>query len=149
MPVTNISARWGSDGSQIFSDKGTARDLLQLDATNAAAKLPTRLLLGVSTVAAAGAGSNASDATALGSTAAVHVVTAGDDDKGVVLPAAVAGDVKIILNSGSAGLKIWPATDDKINNGSANAAIVILENTCAILVATAGDNWAAVYTANS
>jgi len=98
---------------------------------------------------AAAAGSVQGDATALGSAAIVHVVTGGNDTTGVILPSAAAGDVKVVLNSGSAGLKIYPATSDKINNGSANAAITILENTMAILVATAADNWGAIFTANS
>lgn len=104
---------------------------------------PTALSAG--TVAATGSAQG--DAAVITNT--VTAVTAGDDTKGVVLPTAVPGDLRVILNSGSAGLKIYPATSDKINNGSANAAITILENTTAILVATAVDNWAATYTVNS
>lgn len=95
----------------------------------------------------AATGSTQGDAAAI--TTRVTAVTAGDDTKGVVLPTAIPGDQRVILNSGSAGLKIYPATADKINNGSANAAITILENTTAILNATAVDNWAAVFTVNS
>lgn len=105
------------------------------------------LNLEVGTVAATG--SVQGDAAALGSAAIVHVVTAGDDTKGVVLPTAAAGDVKLILNSGSAGLKVYPNTDDKINNGSADTAVAILENTAALLVATAADNWLMIFTPNS
>lgn len=104
---------------------------------------------GQSVDAVAATGSAQGDAAAL--TGLINVVSAGDDTKGVILPAAAAagpGPV-YVLNSGSAGLKIYPATSDKINNGSANAAITILENTMAIFVATAADNWGAVYTVNS
>lgn len=104
----------------------------------------------VSTVASVTAdGSNQGDAVAL-TAGAMNVVADGDDAKGVILPtAATTAAMIMVLNSGTAGLKIYPASNDKINNGSANAAITILENTMAILVPTAADNWAAVYTANS
>lgn len=109
--------------------------------------IPDGVVLGnVKTVAAAGSAQG--DAAAL--TGVVNVVTGGNDTTGVILPTAAAtSGIVFVLNSGSAGLKIYPATSDKINNGSANAAITILENTLAILVATAGDNWAAVFTVNS
>lgn len=112
--------------------------------TNKTLGAGTKLTVGTATAT----GSNQGDAAALG-TAVVQVVSAGDDTKGVILPTAAAGDLRIVLNSGSAGLKIYPNTDDKINNGSADAAITILENTLAILVATAADNWGAIFTANS
>jgi hypothetical protein len=97
----------------------------------------------------AATGTNVGTAAAIPATAIVTVVTLGDDTTGVVLPTAVPGDVKLILNSGSAGLKVYPNTSDKINNGSANANITILENTPALFVATAADNWLAFFTANS
>ncbi len=100
----------------------------------------------IKTVAATG--SDQGGAAAL--TGIVNVVTAGDDTKGVVLPSAAAGTgIVFVLNSGSAGLKIYPASSDKINNGSADAAVTILENTFALFVATAADNWGATYTVNS
>lgn len=101
---------------------------------------------GVDAVTAAGSAQG--DAAAL--TGTVNVVSGGDDTTGVVLPTAAAtGQPVYVLNSGSAGLKIYPASGDAINNGSANVAITILEDTLAILVPTAADNWAATFTANS
>lgn len=100
----------------------------------------------VKTVAATGSAQG--DAAAL--TGVVNVVTGGDDTTGVILPtAATTSGLVMVLNSGSAGLDIYPATGDKINNGSANAPITILENTFALLVATAADNWGAIFTVNS
>lgn len=92
-----------------------------------------------------------SQATAVALVAgAMNVVAGGDDTKGVILPSAAAtGAAILVLNSGTAGLTIYPADADKINNGTANAAIVILENTAALLIPTADDNWAAIYTANA
>lgn len=109
--------------------------------------IPDGVVLGnVKTVASAGSAQG--DAAAL--TGVVNVVTGGDDTKGVILPTAAAtSGIVFVLNSGTAGLKIYPATSDKINNGSANAAITILENTFAVLVATAADNWGAIFTVNS
>lgn len=102
---------------------------------------------GVGTVAAAG--TNQGTAGAITTASLIWVVTGGNDTTGVVLPAAVAGIILVILNSGSAGLKIYPASGDKINNGSGDANITILENTMAIFACTAADNWAASFTANS
>ena len=103
-------------------------------------------LLNAGTVAAAGTVQG--DATAL--TNQISLVTAGDDATGVILPAAAAGSIYFVWNGGSAGLKIYPATDNDINNGSDNVAITILENTLAVLVALSdNDTWAAIYTANS
>jgi hypothetical protein len=109
--------------------------------------LATSPSLSVVTIAAAGSAQG--DAGVIPAYSDVIVVTGGNGTTGVVLPTAVVGDKpKHILNSGSAGLKIYPAASDKINNGSANAAIAILENTQAILVPTAVDNWAASFTVN-
>lgn len=106
-------------------------------------------VLSFGTAAVTAAGSVQGDAAAL-TAGAMNVVAGGDDTKGAILPTAAVGTPAVlVLNSGSAGLKIYPASSDKINNGSANAAITILENTMAFLVPTAADNWAAIYTVNS
>lgn len=125
------------------NDNGTVVDFLTSDVSSVNASSTDA----VGTVAAAGSAQG--DATALGDEL-VQVVTGGDDTKGVVLPSAAANAKKVVvLNSGSAGLKVYPNTDDKINNGSADAAVAILENTTATFWAVAADNWAAQYTANS
>lgn len=108
--------------------------------------LVTNDVVDVGTVAAAG--SVQGDATALGETDIVDV-TGGDDTKGVILPTAVAGARVEVRNSGTAGLKIYPATGADINGGSANAAITILEDTHATFVAISATSWAAQYTVNS
>lgn len=90
--------------------------------------------------------------TALSYTINNVTVTSGDDDA-VTLPTAVAGLVRIVYCNGGAGanlaLKVYPASGDDINDGSANAAIVIKELTWALFVALDDTTWAAQYTVNS
>lgn len=96
---------------------------------------------------AAAAGSAQTDATRI-----VHhytVVSGGDDSTGVILPGAAPGAEYYILNTGSAGLKIYPASGQKINNGSANANITILENTLAHFAGLDYSQWGATFTVNS
>lgn len=101
---------------------------------------------GVATVAAAGSVQGDAAALALG----VNTVTGADGTKGVILPAATAGSVVEVYNAvATNGLKIYPATGDAINGGSANAAITIEGKTLAYLRNIDGDNWAAIFTANT
>jgi len=109
--------------------------------------LPPALPLGTATIASAG--STQSDAAAL--TAQVNIITGADGTKGVVLPAAVAGMPPIYVYNSVAtnGLKIYPASGDDINDGSADASIIIEGKTLAVLVATDASTWAAQYTVNT
>jgi hypothetical protein len=93
----------------------------------------------VGTVAAAGS----LQATATAITKMVTYVTGCDDVKGVVLPTAAAGLVyEIFADTASKDLLIYPNTSDKINNGSANAAVTVAEYTLHRFVAQDGTNWA-------
>ncbi len=60
-------------------------------------------------------------ATALTSDINEISVCANSGD-GVKLPPAVKGRTCVVINNGAQDLQIWPDTDDKINNGAANAA---------------------------
>ena len=93
--------------------------------------------LPVATVAAAG--TNQSTAAAI--TAGFTYVTGADDAKGVRLPAAVAGTVVIIKVGPGADLKVYPATGDKINDGSANAAITVVDDVCFMIIAKDATDW--------
>ena len=74
----------------------------------------------------------------------------GDDTAGVVLPTAVAGDEYYVYNlAATAGLKVYPAANDDINDGTTNAAIVIEGKTFAHFIALDTTTWAAIYTANA
>ena len=53
----------------------------------------------------------------------VNVVTGADGTKGVILPAAIAGiQVDVYSSVATNGLKIYPASGDDINDGTANAS---------------------------
>jgi predicted RecA/RadA family phage recombinase len=100
-------------------------------------------------VAVAAAGSAQGDAAAL-TGSAVNVVSAADGTKGVILPAVTAGAyVEVYTSVATNGLKIYPATGDDINDGSANAAITIEGKTHAIFRGLDTSTWAAVFTANT
>jgi hypothetical protein len=93
--------------------------------------------LPVATVAAAG--TNQSTAAAI--TAGFTYVTGADDAKGVRLPAAVAGTVVIVKVGPGADLKVYPATGDKINDGTADAAITVVDDVCFMIIAKDATDW--------
>jgi len=94
------------------------------------------------------AGSAQADAGAL--TGVVNVVSAADGTKGVVLPTAALGALVLVYNAvASNGLPVYPAANDAINGGTADVAVTIEGKTLALFVATAADNWAAMFTADS
>jgi predicted RecA/RadA family phage recombinase len=99
-------------------------------------KKTTPLLPNVQSVAAAG--SVVGDATAITANGVHNVVTvtAGDGTKGVILPAAVAGQLFFLKNNAAAILKVYPPTGGAINALSANAAISMASLTSAIFMFT-------------
>lgn len=102
------------------------------------------VLLNVKTAAvasstAAAAGSAQGDATEIG--LGFVLATAADGTKGVVLPAAAAGQQVVVKNGAAAILKVYPATSDAINALSANAAISMAANTCAVFTAYDATTW--------
>lgn len=98
---------------------------------------------------AAAAGSAQGDATALVA-GAINSISGADGTKGVVLPAAVAGlGCRVYNEHATNGLKVYPASGDDINDGTANAAVTIEGKTLAIFEAVDAATWAAIYTANS
>lgn len=98
--------------------------------------------------AVAAAGANQGNAAALSE--GLNVVSAADGTKGVVLPAAVVGKkVQVYSSVATSGLKVYPASGDDINDGTADAEITIEGKTYATFVALDSATWAAQYTANS
>ena len=99
----------------------------------------SQLVHDVGTIAAAGN----SQATATAIVDQVTYVTGADNTKGVVLPlAAPAGSVFIVHNTGSATtLALYPNTSDKINGGTANAAVTVAAEETAILIQADSTNW--------
>ena len=105
-----------------------------------AADLTTTGGLYIKTATVAAAGSNQGTAAAVSD--GFTLVTAADDAKGVILPAAVAGRTVIIKNNVSAKtLKIYPASGDAINALSANASYDIAGLTSTMLVAYDATTW--------
>jgi hypothetical protein len=93
--------------------------------------------------AVAAAGSNSTDATAISDYGVVHA-TGADGTKGVKLPVAAAGKVVIVKNSDAANaiLKVYPATGDKINSGTATTgSLNMAAKTSAVLVAIDATDW--------
>jgi hypothetical protein len=95
------------------------------------------LTLPVATVAAAGT----TQANAAAITAGFTYVTGADDTKGVRLPAAVAGTVVIIKVGPGADLKVYPATGDKINDATADAALTVVDDVCFMIIAKDATDW--------
>jgi hypothetical protein len=107
---------------------------------------PTLEQFDVGTVAAAG--SSQSDAAAINNR--VTYVTAADGTKGVVLPACAAGlRFDVYSTVATNGLKIYPATGDDINDGTANAAVTIEGKTLASFIGVDADTWACTFTVNT
>lgn len=99
----------------------------------------------VATLAAAG--------NAQGNAAAIvnqiTFVTASDGTKGVVLPAVTAGAIYIVYDTvATSGVKVYPASGDDINDGTADVAVHIEGKTMAIFVGLDTSTWAAIFTAN-
>lgn len=117
----------------------------------ALAQTLTNKTLGAPTMVAAAAitaaGTVQGDAAAL--TGVINTAT-GDGTVGVILPSAVAGLVVFVYNlHASAGLKVYPASGDDINDGTTNAAVTIEGKTLAMFIAVDTATWAAIYTANT
>jgi hypothetical protein len=79
------------------------------------------------------------DAAAI--TTGFTLVTAADDAKGVILPAAAAGLVCIIKVDTGADLKVYPNTGDAINAIAANTAITVVDDVCFALIAYDATTW--------
>lgn len=96
----------------------------------------------------AAAGSDQAGATAIANR--YTTVTGGDDSVGVRLPGCIPGSEFYVYNQhASGGVKVYPASGDDINDGSADAAITIEGKTLAIFVAMDTSTWAAVFTTNT
>ena len=78
---------------------------------------------GANSEVVAAAGSTQADAAALSSARAIHRVTGANATVGVILPAGVAGVSHMVLNAVNAVLKVYPASGEKIESGTANAAL--------------------------
>lgn len=81
----------------------------------------TGTLLNISTQTLAAAGSAQGDAGTI--TGQLVFVTGADATKGVILPTVTNGKFIIVVNTANAVLKIYPASGEKIQGGTADANI--------------------------
>jgi len=128
----------------------SAADLLELGVTGGHLKVAAGvdfLLKDVGPVVAAG--NDQTNAAALPYT--INVVSGADDAKGVILPAAAIGLVRIVFTSeDTVGLIVYPGAADTINGGTHTTGSVTIENhTMAIFVAESAVNWIAHYTVHA
>ena len=85
-------------------------------------------------------GSGQGDATAI--TETINVVgTVGGSSEGVVLPTAAAGLHVVVANITTTDCKLYPATSDTIESGSANAAVTLPAKTTFTLTCQDATNW--------
>lgn len=92
------------------------------------------------TATVAAAGTNQATAAALTASTA-HLVTGADDTKGVVLPAAAPGTWVIIKVGDGADLKVYPASGDKINALSTDAALTVVDDVSFLMWALNSEQW--------
>jgi hypothetical protein len=130
--------RTGSLGGNPSTEK-TAKNL-DLAASEITALQAKDTLVGAGTTGTVAAtGSAQGDAAAL--TLGFNLVTAADGTKGVVLPAAVAGQVVHVKNAAGSTLKVYPASSDAINAIAANGAFSMLTVTSATFVSYDATTW--------
>lgn len=106
---------------------------------NTSASLLGSLKYGVS-ASVSSAGSAQGDATAL--TETINVIgTVGGSGQGVVLPTAAAGLHIVVANITTTDCKLYPASSDTIEAGSANAAVTLPAKTTFTLTCKDATDW--------
>lgn len=130
----------------VKSDNGFEGDITGNITGNVTGNLTGIVYQPAATVAATGT----NQGTAAAVTAGFTRVTGADGTKGVKLPAAAAGTTVMIVNAVAQPLKVYPNTSDKINGGSANAAVIMENSTTMIVVALDDTDWyTLVFTADA
>tara|TARA_X000000368_G_C22968448_1_gene684297 strand:+ start:13 stop:543 length:531 start_codon:yes stop_codon:yes gene_type:complete len=87
----------------------------------------------------AGAGTDQAGATAL--TKSYNIITSGSANSGVKLPDCATGLEAFLLNDTSVNVKIYPATGEAIDGGSANAAVDLAPGHSLKLVGVSATKW--------
>ena len=102
------------------------------------------LIMGVQTVAAAGANQGAAGAIVQGS-GAVVIVTGADDAKGVRLPLlsdCTVGEAYFVMNNlSNKTLEVYPGVGDAVNASSDNTAITVAADTINIFICMDSAEW--------
>lgn len=89
----------------------------------------------------AAAGNSQATAAQLTHTVNVIATATATSADGVKLPTASTGARCIVINKSGETLDVWPATEDKIQGGSANAAVTQANNVNVTYYAVDGENW--------
>jgi hypothetical protein len=118
--VGKISTKLGRKVKELIAGYNTNVTNITTNATAIAAILAGKTF----TENAVAVGTTKDNAVALSSTKFIHRVTGADATVGCKLPVGVVGAMHIIINSVNATLKIYPASGEKIDSGSADAALV-------------------------
>ena len=71
----------------------------------------------------------------------VEIATVGTTGDAVTLPAAAAGKIVIIANNGANSADVFPASGDKIDGGSANAALALAAGSNRIHICQDATDW--------
>jgi len=102
------------------------------------------LIMGVQTVAAAGANQGAAGAIVQGS-GAVVIVTGADDAKGVRLPLlsdCTVGEAYFVMNNlSNKTLEVYPGVGDAVNVSSDNTAITVAADTITMFICMDAAEW--------
>ena len=88
------------------------------------------------------AGTNQGTATAITST--VTFITTAASGTGVILPAPDLGTKATIVNHGANPVNLYPAVGHTIDNGSANAPLVLPQGCAVDVIGTSSTNWTGV-----
>ena len=71
----------------------------------------------------------------------VEIATVGSSGDAVTLPTAAAGKLVMIANNGANSADVFPASGDKIDGGSANAAVALAAGDNRIYICQDGTDW--------
>lgn len=85
------------------------------------AALAAKMLGGEVTTGVSAAGSTAADATPVA--AGLVVISTAAASTGVILPSATISGPTVVVNGGANTVAVYPATGEKINNGTASASV--------------------------
>ena len=70
-----------------------------------------------------------------------EIAVCGNSGDSCTLPAAVAGQLVIVVNNGANSADVFPASGDKIDGGSANAAFALAAGANALFICQDGTDW--------
>ena len=99
-----------------------------------------KLLGGAISTGVSGAGTSSQSAATLVECGLVVVSTAAANS-GIRLPPASQGSITLVVNGGASTLTVYPATSEKINNGSANAGVSVTNAKNGLFIPF-GNQWA-------